>query len=64
MYVLYYAAMFRCWHLIWILVRTNHRCLGVGCHIGAIGHATAPEPSSVGRRGLEPWYTWWHWSPP
>jgi hypothetical protein len=33
MYVLYYASMLRCWHLVWILVMTNHRCLGVGCHI-------------------------------
>jgi hypothetical protein len=32
MYVLYYASMLRCWHLIWILVRTDHPCLGVGCH--------------------------------
>jgi hypothetical protein len=23
--------MLRCWHLIWILVRTDHPCLGVGC---------------------------------
>jgi hypothetical protein len=28
----YYASMLRCWHLIWILVRTDHPCLGVGCH--------------------------------
>jgi hypothetical protein len=33
MYVLYYASMLRCWHLIWILVRTEHPCLGVVCHI-------------------------------
>jgi hypothetical protein len=33
MYVLYYASMLQCWHLIWILVRTDHPCLGVGCHI-------------------------------
>jgi hypothetical protein len=25
--------MLRCWHLVWILVRTDHPCLGVGCHI-------------------------------
>jgi hypothetical protein len=29
----YYASMLRCWHLVWILVRTEHPCLGVGCHI-------------------------------
>jgi hypothetical protein len=28
----YYALIFQCWHLIWILIRTNHPCLGVGCH--------------------------------
>jgi hypothetical protein len=32
MYVLYYASMLRCWHIVWILVMTNHPCLGVGCH--------------------------------
>jgi hypothetical protein len=26
--------MLRCWHLVWILVRTDHPCLGVGCHMG------------------------------
>jgi hypothetical protein len=28
----YYASMLRCWHHVWILVRTYHPCLGVGCH--------------------------------
>jgi hypothetical protein len=28
----YYASMLRCWHLVWMLVRTDHPCLGVGCH--------------------------------
>jgi hypothetical protein len=28
----YYASMLRCWHLVWILVRTDHPCLEVGCH--------------------------------
>jgi hypothetical protein len=32
MYVLYYVLMLRCWQLIWILIMTNHLCLGVGCH--------------------------------
>jgi hypothetical protein len=32
MYVLYYVSMLRCWHLVWILVRTDHPCFGVGCH--------------------------------
>jgi hypothetical protein len=26
----YYASMLRCWHLVWILVRTDHPYLGVG----------------------------------
>jgi hypothetical protein len=29
----YYGSMLRCWHLVRILVRTDHPCLGVGCHI-------------------------------
>jgi hypothetical protein len=32
MYVLYYASILWCWHLVWILVRTDHPCFGVGCH--------------------------------
>jgi hypothetical protein len=28
MYVLYYASMLQCWHLVWIMVRTDHPCLG------------------------------------
>jgi hypothetical protein len=32
MYVLYYASMLRCWHLVWILVRTDNPYLGVECH--------------------------------
>jgi hypothetical protein len=28
----YYASILRCWHLVWILVRTDHPCLGVRCH--------------------------------
>jgi hypothetical protein len=37
MNVLYYASMLRCWHLVWILVRTDHPCLGVGCHTMSLG---------------------------
>jgi hypothetical protein len=29
----YYESMLQCWQLVWILVRTDHPCLGVGCHI-------------------------------
>jgi hypothetical protein len=32
MYVLYYASMLRCWHLVRILVRTDHPYLGMGYH--------------------------------
>jgi hypothetical protein len=28
----YYASMLQYWHLVWILVRTDHPGLGVGCH--------------------------------
>jgi hypothetical protein len=28
----YYASLLRCWQLVWILVRTDHPFLGVGCH--------------------------------
>jgi hypothetical protein len=28
----YYASMLWCWHLVWNLVRTDHSCIGVGCH--------------------------------
>jgi hypothetical protein len=28
----YYASMLQCWQLVWILVRADHPCLGVGCH--------------------------------
>jgi hypothetical protein len=28
----YYASMLWCWHLVWILVRTDLPFLGVGCH--------------------------------
>jgi hypothetical protein len=35
----YYASVLRCWHLVWILVRTDHPYLGVGCynHVVVIG---------------------------
>jgi hypothetical protein len=29
---MYYASTLWCWHLVWILIRTDHPCLGVGCH--------------------------------
>jgi hypothetical protein len=36
MYVLCYASMLRCWHLVWILVRTDRPSLGVGYHRWAL----------------------------
>jgi hypothetical protein len=52
MYVLYYALMLQCWHLIWIVVRTNHPCLGVGCHThrlqtGGCGISTPAPPRTA-----------------
>jgi hypothetical protein len=32
MYVLYYPSMLQCWHLIWILVKSDHPYLEVECH--------------------------------
>jgi hypothetical protein len=32
MYVMYYTLMFWCLQLVWILIKTNHPCLRVGCH--------------------------------
>jgi hypothetical protein len=46
--------MLRCWHLVWILVRTDHPCLGVGCHKRHWSHlAWSCEPHvGVNCRGL------------
>jgi hypothetical protein len=38
MYVLYYVSMLWCWHLVWILVRSDHPCLGVRCHSTSLQH--------------------------
>jgi hypothetical protein len=52
MYVLYYASMLQCWHLIWILVQTDHPCLGVRCHsvqvVGAAWRAAMRIVAGVG----------------
>jgi hypothetical protein len=59
MYVLYYASMLRCWHLVWILVRTDHLCLGVGRHnpgykylirspLGTISYSFSSSSSCLG----------------
>jgi hypothetical protein len=34
----YYASTLRCWHLIWILVSTDHPCLGVEYHNMSTNH--------------------------
>jgi hypothetical protein len=33
----YYASMLWCWHLVWILVMTDHPSLGVRCHRVELG---------------------------
>jgi hypothetical protein len=43
----YYALMLRCWHLVWILIRTDHPCLVVGCHSWYQSHMSII----------------WHWRP-
>jgi hypothetical protein len=43
MYVLYYTSMLWCWHLVWILVRTDHPCLGVGCHTRKLCHMSTSK---------------------
>jgi hypothetical protein len=42
MYAMYYVSTLWCWQLIRILVRTNHPCSRVGCHMAATwrGQAT------------------------
>jgi hypothetical protein len=35
--------MLRCWHLVRILVRTDHPCLGVGCHIDTSEYFSMPQ---------------------
>jgi hypothetical protein len=48
----YYMSMLRCWHLVWILVRTDYPCLGVGCHkegrCGQGWHKGAREKAASG----------------
>jgi hypothetical protein len=52
MYVLYYASMFWYWHLVWILVSTNHPCLGVRCHIRYITVSQSRSSISLGVREM------------
>jgi hypothetical protein len=35
--------MLLCWHLVWILVRTDHPCLGVGCHTANLSSPLRPS---------------------
>jgi hypothetical protein len=51
----YYASMVRCWHLVWILVRTDHPCLGVRCHtLNLAGHLTSLSGPTRARNPLLP----------
>jgi hypothetical protein len=57
----YYVSMLRCCHLVWNLVRTDHPCLGVGCHSLSRDVTAAAMGSSIGRAvaivGTS--YMWW-----
>jgi hypothetical protein len=55
MYVLYYVSRLRCWHLVWILVGTDHPCLGVGCH-NITTELDAYREYSWLVRSLSPWF--------
>jgi hypothetical protein len=68
MYVMYYASMLRCWQLVWILVRTNHPCLRVGCHTNPnvqgwhFARESVRNNCSFGSSGLNlacELYYWW-----
>jgi hypothetical protein len=37
---MYYTSMLRYWHLVWILVKTDHPCLVVECH-------NSPPPKTI-----------------
>jgi hypothetical protein len=53
----YYASILRCWHLVWILIRTDHPCLGVGCHTMTLSSLHVEVLiGKQGRRALnQPW---------
>jgi hypothetical protein len=61
----YYASMLQYWHIIWILIRTDHPYLGVGCHspppilrffcrcrLVVVGHLLPPSGDSLSRRAF------------
>jgi hypothetical protein len=50
MFVLYYALIFRCWQLIWILLKTNHPYLKVVRHIKSAYLMQFDEVFSQGSR--------------
>jgi hypothetical protein len=50
----YYASMLWCWHLVWILVRTDHSCLGVGCHTSGAIYDNCPFEQSPNTASLLP----------
>jgi hypothetical protein len=45
----YYASMLRCWHLVRILVRTDHPCLEVGCHTTLLQTQVTPNDCGIQR---------------
>jgi hypothetical protein len=49
----YYASMLQCWHLVWILVRTDHPCLGVGCHIEKVKLASLSDSLTIKFEALD-----------
>jgi hypothetical protein len=50
---MYYASLFRWWHPIMILVRTDHPCLGVGCHTARSPESIAP-PTPIATDAAHP----------
>jgi hypothetical protein len=57
MYVSYYASMLQCWHIVWILVRIDHPCLGVGCLTRELPGVMTARPGCLG------YYKWYQSRP-
>jgi hypothetical protein len=53
----YYASMLWCWYLVWILGRTDHPYLGVGCYNPQApeyqGDLGRPFPGSGAKPGMD-----------
>jgi hypothetical protein len=55
----YYASTLHYWYLVWILVRTDHPCLGVGCHNNIPTGAAAAIAATIATALLDaPYRTW------